>query len=422
MRLHSVQLQNFRGFDEITVRLDSSLTVIVGNNGVGKTSLLDATCLGLFTLRSFWPENSQRKYHYPTIEDSDIAISKEIFSISLETSYSGERTAKQTLQFAIASDRTSSKQSLRRLSDIGYQQWEAEPIPQPLFAYYRQNRGFHSGPYPSHRTDIATVLSETVLREQSLSEDLHAIPDLSLWWDNLDAQEARYCRDIDNSYRDPQLEAVRNLIQEMDEFESVSFRAKTMRPGLYLKKKDGPDLHVEQLSSGERVYLILLADLARRLQIIQPNAKLKDIPGIILIDEIELNLHPNWQRKIVSTLTRIFESCQFIVSTHSPQVIGQIKDGKLATLYKDDAGVIKSAESAETYGRDSNDILIDILRSTERDGEIKAELEQIERLISLDQIEKARQLISSLRKEIGSSPVELDIAEQRLRRREERLK
>ena len=247
---------------------------------------------------------------------------------------------------------------------------------------------------------------------------MQAIQDLSVWWDNLDAQEARRCRDIDSEYRDPQLQAVRKLIQEMDEFESISFQAKSIKPGLYLKKKNGTHLHVEQLSSGERVYLILLADLARRLQIILPDAQLADIPGVVLIDEIELNLHPNWQRRITSTLTRIFRSCQFVVSTHSPQVIGQVKEGRIVVLSKGQEGTVGARELTDTYGRDSNDILIDVLRSTERDQGIKSRLEVLERLISERKLELAREMIEELRLEVGGSAIELDIAEQRLRRRE----
>ena len=417
MRLESIQVRNFRGIEDIIVHFDSSLTVVVGENGAGKTSLLDATSLGLFGLRSFWPENSQRTHHAPTIETSDIAISQSALSISLHVSYGMVQSERASFQIELGSDRKFNTNTIGRLSRIGLAQWEKSPVAQPLFVYYRQTRGFDARNYRPHRKDMSSILSVKGLREQSLSEDLQAIPDLSLWWDNLDAQEARHCRDIDSSYRDPQLEAVRKLVQEMDEFESINFRAKTMRPGLYIKKRDGPNLHVEQLSSGERVYLILLADLARRLQIIEPDAQLKDIPGIILIDEIELNLHPNWQRRITSTLTRIFKSCQFIVSTHSPQVLGQVKNGNILALARGEDGTVKTRESMQTYGRDSNDILIDVFRATERDRAIKSELEILEDMINRNEMEAARQIISKLKSEIGSGHVELVIAEQRLRRR-----
>ena len=420
MKLKTLRLRDFRGIAELTLHFDKTLTVLVGENGVGKTSLLDATSFALFGLRSFWPENSERTHYRPKIETSDIAIGKSDFSIDVQVSYGRSAPNALILDFDLSSQSGHNSQSVSKLSIAGLSQWNSQPIPQPLFAYYRQSRGFRIRNFRSQLRDISNIISEKNLREQSLSEDLQAIQDLSVWWDNLDAQEARHCRDIDSTYRDPQLQAVRNLIQEMDEFETIKFEAKSLRPGLYLKKGNGPQLHVEQLSSGERVYLILLADLARRLQIIMPDADLKDIPGIVLIDEIELNLHPNWQRRITSTLTRIFKSCQFIVSTHSPQVIGQVREGRIAVLHKDDEGTIQAGESSGTYGKDSNDILIDVLRSTERDQAIKSQLEKLERSISQKQLAQARDLIERLRVEIGDNIIELDIAEQRLRRRERR--
>lgn len=208
----------------------------------------------------------------------------------------------------------------------------------------------------------------------------------------------------------------------MDEFEDIAYEAKSEKPGLYLRKNTGLRLHVDQLSSGERAYLILLADLARRLQIVQSDAVLSEIPGIVLIDEIELNLHPNWQRLIIPTLTRVFKRCQFIITTHSPQVLGEIKDGRILALYRNKRGEIEYRRSQQSFGRDSNDILIDVLGSTERDADVKTELENLESLISRRRLNEARKVIDELRLKFEGRPVELEIAEQRLRRRERRSK
>ena len=265
------------------------------------------------------------------------------------------------------------------------------------------------------------LVSEEQIRDQSLSEELHAIGLLSFWWDQLDAQEARRHRDEEPGYRDPQLQAIRALITEMDEFENIGFDAKSGNPGLYLTKTMGPKLHVDQLSSGERAYLILLADLARRLQVIRPDATLAEIPGIVLIDEIELNLHPNWQRLIIPTLMSVFKRCQFIVTTHSPQVIGEIEEGSTTVIYKGQNGEIELASTLNSFGRDSNDILISILGSTERDKYVKDELEHLEHLIEEMRLAEARKILDGLRARLRRWPVELEIAEQRIIRREGRL-
>ena len=184
----------------------------------------------------------------------------------------------------------------------------------------------------------------------------------------------------------------------------------------------GPKLHVDQLSSGERAYLILLADLARRLQIVDPDAELADIAGIVLIDEIELNLHPNWQRRILPTLMRVFRTCQFIVTSHSPQILGEIKNGLILVLYKNSDHEIELRRSDTTFGRDANDILIAVLGSSERDEGVKNKLENLEELINRNKLDEARRTIGELRVELGARPIELEIAEQRIRRRERRSK
>ena len=417
MKLDSIALRDFRGISNVRLPIDENLTVIVGDNGIGKTSILDAIYLSLFGLRSFWPDKvGQPKHHIPPVESSDIAVARPDFMIKTCASINLMSGGKENVAIDLCGNGKKNVPGIVTLSRKGLGLGERLPNHKPLFVYYRQNRGFTS----NIRPQSANLISEDQVREQSLSKDLHAIQDLSLWWDKLDAQEARRHRDEEPGYRDPQLEAVRKLTEEMDEFEAIGYEAKLERPGLYLKKTMGPRLHVEQLSSGERAYLILLADLARRLQVVQPDAELADIPGIVLIDEIELNLHPNWQRRIMPTLTRVFKRCQFIVTTHSPQVLGEIKNGRILVLSKNLEGDIECGRSRPTFGRDSNDILIDVLSSTDRDKSVKMKLDTLESLISKKELGEARNMIDQLRSEFGGRLVELEIAEQRLRRRERR--
>ena len=211
--------------------------------------------------------------------------------------------------------------------------------------------------------------------------------------------------------------------KDVEEFESIGYDAKSERPGLHSEK-----IHriLRYTSINFRVVnvriLILLADLARRLQVIQPDAELADIPGIVLIDEIDLHLHPNWQRLIVPTLTRIFKRCQFIVTTHSPQVLGEIKSGRILVLYQNRQGGIECRRSRSAFGRDSNELLLDVLDSTDRDEDVKARLENLESLINRKELDEARKELDALRLDLESGPVELEIAEQRLRRRERKSK
>ena len=160
----------------------------------------------------------------------------------------------------------------------------------------------------------------------------------------------------------------------------------------------------------------MVGDLARRLAIANPG--LPDPlqgDGVVLIDEIELHLHPKWQRNIVPALTRTFPNCQFIVTTHSPQVLGEVK-GKVYRLKSTSDGII--AESLQTYGRDSAEILEDEMEADSRSVEIKEQLRKLFRLIEDGDLEAARALKKEMAEKIGNDESEFVKAEILIRRHE----
>ena len=218
------------------------------------------------------------------------------------------------------------------------------------------------------------------------------------------------------AYRDKQLEAVRQAISSLiPDFSNLRVRRSPLRMTL---QKQGEELIVNQLSDGEKCLLAMVGDLARRLAIANPG--LPDPlqgSGIILIDEIELHLHPKWQRGIIPDLTRTFPNCQFIVTTHSPQVISDVKPEGIYLLEKTDQGVIaKQPESS--FGRDSNRILEDLMDVPERPQEIKDSLLELFRMIDAGNLESARNLRQQLANEIGIDEPEFVKADVLIRRKE----
>lgn len=125
--------------------------------------------------------------------------------------------------------------------------------------------------------------------------------------------------------------------------------------------KDDRELLVNQLSDGEKCLLAMVGDIARRLSIANPGL---DDPlqgeGVILIDELELHLHPKWQRGIIPKLTETFPNCQFIVATHSPQIVSDVQPESIFILKSTDSGVIVEHPD-HSFGRDSNQILEDLM-------------------------------------------------------------
>ena len=412
MKIESIELHDFRGISKLVLPVHGNLTVVVGKNGVGKTSMLDAVALLLEGLRDTL--SSDDAPPLPRLAPSDVTTGKKKCGIRMAVSSEEFGSDKGPLTCSIDSHN-------RSYSERGGYEMVAMYLPRnpyPLFVYYRQSRGFESKSTPS----TSSSLSAQDVRDQSLSKNLHAIRELSDWWDKRDSEEARRHRDDTPGYKDPQLQAIRRLVERMDGFQSIKYRSVGESPGLYLTKSNGKDIHVDQLSSGERVFLVLLADLARRLQIIQPDSDLGEIPGIVLIDEIELNLHPDWQRKIIPTLTGVFGRCQFIVTTHSPQVLGEVGRDNIRILSRNADHEIEYVEcNNDSFGRDSNEILVGILGASERDESVKHQLEELETLITRNQLDASRALLRELRKKVDGFPVELSIAEQRLHRRERKL-
>ncbi|MBK8696846.1 MAG: AAA family ATPase [Deltaproteobacteria bacterium] len=148
--------------------------------------------------------------------------------------------------------------------------------------------------------------------------------DLFRWFrDREDLENAEKVRRASLAWVDPQLHAVRSAVTALlPGFSGLRVDRSALRMAV---DKDGATLFLDQLSDGERNLLALTADVARRLAMANP--ELTDpLTGeaVVLVDEIELHLHPSWQRRVLGDLTRTFPRCQFIVTTHSPQVLSEV--------------------------------------------------------------------------------------------------
>jgi len=149
---------------------------------------------------------------------------------------------------------------------------------------------------------------------------------------------------------------------------------------------------------------MLIVDIARRLSIANPSL---DNPllgeGIILIDEIDLHLHPQWQRDIVPAITQTFPNCQFIMTTHSPQVLSKVKKESVRLI--EDNAIIYNIPN--TYGRDSNSILGDIFNTLERPKHIKMKIDECFKNIDEESFEIAKKQLDELIAILGEDDLDL---------------
>lgn len=419
MILRSLQIKDFRGIRDLEIDFHEQLTVIVGRNGAGKTSILDALAGMLQSLRMLWPD-SLGKYQYrkPSILKEDVRYGAKDCLISLSFDLKRQNPVlvddhgeKISVRFSELGKNTAENKNMIQLfrqAEEGNFQAEAKP----LFIYYHQERGF------KNKAKSTDVFNSDTLQDTSLQADLKAINDLEAWWDKLDAQEARQVRDSDASFRDPQLQAIRLLIDQIDSFSGISFSSTSSQPGLFLTKNDGSLVHVDKLSSGERSYIILLADLARRLQVVAPSCPISEIPGIVLIDEIELNLHPTWQSEIISTLCKAFRKCQFIVTTHSPQVLSSALSENIRVLNVNEFGEILIETPISTKGRTSNYLLEGVFGASERFPPIDRLIDQFNDAIDDANLSEAKSLFDRISGQVEGEPSDLLVLKKRLRKLE----
>jgi predicted ATP-binding protein involved in virulence len=282
----------------------------------------------------------------------------------------------------------------------------------PLAVYYSSNRSLRDINLES--SDNHTV-NQLIAYDQAIVAGKINFKDLFIWFRNTEDLENEEWRNGNRDYRDRGLESVRNAIASiMSGFTDLQVKRSRMEMTL---KKQGQELIVNQLSDGEKNLLAMVGDLARRLAIANPEMeKPEQGSGVVLIDEIELHLHPKWQRMVIPALLRTFPNCQFIITTHSPQVLGEVKDGKIYRLANTESGV--TAEIVRTYGRDSNRILEDEMGVPKRSQEIKDGLRDLFRLIDDGNLPKAKELQEYLKKEIGFDEPEFARADVLIHRKE----
>ena len=407
LEAQSVKIENFRCIRRANIDLDGRITVLIGKNGSGKTSILDAIASALQSFQNAWEyTNKSRQIPRPErIDPSDTSSNADFSSIDLIMKSPTNNIFGETVtRIRCHSEKSIANDNFASLvHEInGYN----SRFHKPLFVYYSQSRSFESS-----RSSRPNALSE-----DSLDGNTRAITNLEEWWDQRDAQEARTVRDSGHhDFRDPQLEAIRTLLRRIEGFQEIFYSASLRPQGLYFKKSNGANVHVSKLSSGERSYIILLADLARRLQLSAPEKDLSSITGIVLIDEIELNLHPAWQSEIIQTIQDIFTSCQFIITTHSPQVVSAIESANVRIVRRTNDDEVTFDIPLSTRGRSSNYLLEGVFDASERLPEVDALIYDFNNSIEREDLEQAEGLFKKIQMIVEGMPSDLLILKKRIK-------
>lgn len=428
MEIKWIALKNVGPFENLEVSLaptnqnPSNVTVFVGNNGTGKTSVLKALAT---SLSWFISRLSTEKGNGKSISEDDIlneansaTIEVEIFDSLMALGYHENPEIDTYFRWTIAKARKGRKaQYTSQLTDCtrlaNYYRnalTQNDRVSLPLIAFYPVERVVLDIPLKirtkhtflqldgydnslSQGVDFRRFFEwfrerEDTENESGISEDiLNRLKPLA----ETNQDVWQLLNELNASAKDRQLTAVRTAIRRfMPHIDNLRVRRK---PRLYMAiDKNGETLNVAQLSQGEKSLMALVGDIARRLAMLNPtleNPLTGD--GIVLIDEVDLHLHPSWQRSLCDRLIETFPNCQFILTTHSPLVISDCKNILVYTLTD---GEFKELPSQ--YGQDVNTVLLDVMNTSIRDPEFDTKLNNLLDAIQDSNLTQAHQLLTEL--------------------------
>lgn len=374
MKLKNIHCENFRRFEDFEISFDKDLTVLVARNGAGKSSILDAAAIALAAFLTRLP--SVKGF---TQKDTDFRVKsdgkKPAFSRITCSTVEGQTwdrikhrdKSKKTLA---STPRAKGVRELNDLADHFVDSYNADiDIIFPVLAYFGTGRGVFKVPERKRgfrknftRFDAYNTALDSNANFKTFIEYFYAL-------DALESDMHKQHRSFD--FELPELAAIREAMSTfIPEFSNL----RVAHPAGIMLDWTRDDavfpLRIEQLSDGYRIALVMVMDIASRMAAANPLVGSPlEAPGIVLIDEIELHLHPGWQQRILLDLRRTFPNVQFIISTHSPQVISTVRPDQLRVIDWDGEKP-KLLNISFSEGAASSSILDEILGVSQRSRDL----------------------------------------------------
>jgi predicted ATP-binding protein involved in virulence len=340
MHIQQVQIKNFRCFEDLTFNLNPDINIFVGNNGSGKSAVLDAITAAiypyLYEFQLVLDVNTSEKDNLKTLNlfQRDIRNgektdeSKNIVQFSIETIEAPKFT---TTYFKKTTDNYNLNSPLHQeisseIHDYIYRHGEhlTNYWDFPIFAYYRSHRNF------LEKLDAQDNFNQDFDPFDALKNSFDAtasFTDLANWLfirRFYELNEVQKRGDLKFELSD--LKQIRKAISTIIAPNANVYFAQNTSAKLMVEWEtetgEKIELSLNQLSSGYRNMLALVMDFARRLA--QANPQMEnplEAEAVLMIDELDLHLHPTWQQKIIPDLRKVFPNTQIIATTHSPEIV-----------------------------------------------------------------------------------------------------
>ena len=426
MKLKNIKISNYRCFKEAAIDFDNHTTLIVGKNGAGKSTILDAVAVAVSTFllgidsgvsRSISKDDARYEFH-----DLNGTIDPQHqFPVSIDSvgDCLDKHDIKWTRSLNSENGNTTIKDA-RKLTDIAKDAQNRimtgdKSLVLPLISYYGTGRLY------AQKKEKKNLKSLTEFKRQVGYVDCMAAESnekLMLNWFQTQTlkslQEQQRTGVIEKSLL---LKTVETAICRC--FERVSgsknagiiFNLDTHRLVLEFENADGSSqkFAMDEMSDGYKNTLSMIGDIAYRMAVLNPmlgDRVLEETPGVIMIDEIDLHLHPQWQQTIISDLNTIFPNIQFIVSSHAPAVINSVQKEQIRIL--DNGNIYIPA--AQTYGRDANSILREVMKVSERPTDITQRLGEFYAYMDDKKYEEADKVLTEIEDIVGTTDPDIAAA------------
>jgi predicted ATP-binding protein involved in virulence len=422
MRIDRLEIENFKKFSWQTFDLHPHFTLLVGDNGAGKTTVLDALAVaaGVWLVE---PPDTMLAGSHREIFATEIRIEAEMKGDRIQfserrpvkvqaTGRIGDRERiSWTRQIRKDGKRTSNadaKEALALVRDIYERDSAGAHVLCPVLAYYGAGRAWLSSNERIPKAHKNGPARRWAAFYDCFNERIR-FAELRKWF----SRESVERGNRSGRWR-PGFEAVRRAVLScIPDADDIRFDSDRDQIVLSI---DGQSQPFENLSAGQRMMLALVADLA--IKAITQNAfllppdelpsgeqlpeVLKNTPGVVLIDELDVHLHPKWQRRVSQDLKETFPGIQFVCTTHSPQVIGEARPEEIRSL---DDGEVTTPE--RSFGIDSSRVLEELMDAPSRDAAVHNDLRRLFQLIDQEDFGGARTLLPEIEAQIGPDDPEI---------------
>ena len=426
MKLKKISITNYRCFGKVDIDFDEHTTLIVGKNGTGKTAILDAVAVAVSTFllgidggvsRSISKDDARYEFH-----DLDGTVDPQHqFPVSIESTGDclDHHDVKWVRSLNSESGNTTIKEA-RQLTNISKDAQKRimtgdKSLILPLISYYGTGRLY------AQKKEKKNIKSLTEFKRQVGYVDCMAAESnekLMLNWFQIQTlkslQEQQRTGKVEKSLL---LKTVEFAICKC--FERISgsknadivFDLDTHRLVLNFESTDGSlqKFAMDEMSDGYKNTLSMIGDIAYRMAVLNPmlgDKVLEETTGVVVIDEIDLHLHPQWQQTIISDLNTIFPKIQFIVSSHAPAVINSVAREQIRIL---DNGEIYMP-AAQTYGRDANSILREVMKVSERPTDIKQRMNLFYSYMDDNNYKEADNVLTEIEAIVGTTDPDIAAA------------